>query len=537
MIPDYLLSFDTGLLPTEDVDVLIVGSGIAGLRAALELKGRSVAIVAKDTLDESCTWHAQGGVAAAIGPDDSTESHIRDTMAVGGGINNQEAVRILVEEGVERVKELISWGFTFDGSGGSPDLGREGGHSCNRVLHADGDATGKRISEFLFKKAADNGLSVRTGWFLVDLLSTGHAVRGALLLDTRAGRLVVVRTPMVILASGGAGQLFQETTNPGSITGDAQAAAFRRGAELSDLEFYQFHPTTFYLAGAPRFLISEAVRGEGAVLKNSLGERFMKDYHPLADLAPRDIVSQAILDQMKKTSTNCVHLDLSHLSPAVLRKRFPTISRMCKAYGISIGTNPIPVRPAAHYFMGGISTDLFGRTTLEGLFACGETACTGAHGANRLASNSLLEGLVFGARAGGFIREHLSGTRAPAPPSIAYKFPQKFDIPIDREDLKRSIRSLMWRNVGIQRSADTLSYAIRKLEEWEKYAFWKAFQERSGFESQNMLILATMMARAALMRTESRGVHARTDFPRTDDRHFQRPIVCTRKNIFWKKRP
>jgi len=533
MIPDYLISFDTNFFPVEEVDFLIIGGGIAGLRAAIELKNYNTAVIYKNGLDETCTYTAQGGIAASIGKGDSTESHFEDTVKVGNGINNRKAVKILVEEGVERVKELIEWGFRFDTVKRQLHFTKEGGHSFNRILHADGDSTGKKIATFLYNKVSSlPGVKILHNHFLIDLISVDGKIAGAIVLNVSRNSVLLIKTKTVILASGGAGQIFQETTNPLSITGDGLISAFRKGAELVDLEFFQFHPTTFYLAGAPRFLISEAVRGEGGFLKDASGERFMFGYHPSGELAPRDIVSRAILEQMKKTKTNCAYLDLSHISKSIVKKRFPQISKFCITYGFNLAKDLIPVRPAAHYFMGGLRVNLWGETTLENLYAIGEIACNGVHGANRLASNSLLEGLVFGTRAGMKIQEKKFAKSSPL--ISGYTFPQKADILIDKEDLKRSIKSLMWKNVGIERNGKNLTYALEKFEDWEEYAFLKEFKAVSGFESQNMLILAGLMSQSALIRKESRGAHYRTDYKKRDDKNWKKHIVISKKGHSFK---
>ncbi|MCM8769092.1 MAG: L-aspartate oxidase [Candidatus Omnitrophica bacterium] len=529
MIPEYLVSFDTEQLPVEEVDVLIIGIGIAGLRTALSLRELKTLVIAKDGIKESCTYNAQGGIAAAMDFEDSPEKHIEDTLRAGAGLNNELAVEILSREGVKRVAELISWGFRFDTAGERLQFGREAGHSCCRVLHSQGDSTGQAVARFLLKKAQDSGVKIAERIFLVDLLVNEKEISGAILLDMDQSKLTVIRTNCVVLASGGAGQLFQETTNPAAITGDGQAAAYRCGAELSDLEFFQFHPTTLYLAGAPRFLISEALRGEGAFLRNSARERFMNDYHEAAELAPRDVVSRAIIDQMKKTGSICVYLDLTHLPARRIRNRFPTIAEFCKRYGLDITRDLIPVRPAAHYFMGGIKTNIWGETNLQGLYAVGEVACNGVHGANRLASNSLLEGLVFGARVAERIKQQAM-PRKPWP-RFRYKFPQTADILIDRDDLKRSIKSLMWRHVGIERNRLDLTGSLEKIQNWERYAFLKEFGEASGFESQNMLILAGLIINSALRRQESRGAHFRTDFPRSE-KSWKKHIVVSRHDCY-----
>jgi len=529
MISDFLISFNTGNLTCEEIDFLVIGGGIAGLSAAFELKSFNTALVYKDGPRETCTYNAQGGIAAAMPEGDSFLKHAKDTLATGCGIANPEAVEILVREGVERVKDLIGMGLVFDRDGKNFHYTREGGHSCSRILHIDGDSIGRKLTGFLYKKAeGERNIKIMHSCFLVDLISVEGRIAAALMYDIKSKKVFAIKAKAFILAAGGAGNIFQETTNPAGITGDGLSAAYRRGVELSDLEFYQFHPTTFYLAGAPRFLISESVRGEGGILKNGSGENFMRDYHPSGELAPRDVVTRAIIDQMKATGSNCVYLDLTGIKDN-LKKRFPQIYEFCRNYGIDIRKNLVPVRPAAHYFMGGIKTDIWGRTNMDNLYACGEIACTGVHGANRLASNSLLEGLVFGVRAAkkaaGSVKGKLPELKA------KYIFPQKADILIDREDLKRSIKSLMWRNVGIERDGEILEIAKRRLYEWQKYAFLKEFYDITGFEALNMLIISTLIAESASKRKESRGTHYRKDYPLKNDRVWKKHIVVKREGF------
>ncbi len=529
MIPDFLVSFNTERLACEDVDFLIIGGGIAGLTASLELKDFNTVVLYKNGIKETCTYNAQGGIAGAVAEWDTVEQHSLDTMKTGCGIANSEAVEVLVREGVDRIEDLISSGLAFDRSKEGYHFTREGGHTCRRILHINGDSTGRGIAEFLYGKvAAQKNIRILHSHFLVDFIVRENRVLGALIYDENRKNLVLFRAKAFILATGGAGNIFQETTNPSGITGDGMAAAYRCGAELEDLEFYQFHPTTFYQAGAPRFLISESVRGEGGLLKNSKGERFMPGYHPAGELAPRDAVTRAIIDQMKLTGANCVYLDLREIQ-CDLEKRFPTIYNFCKYYGVNLNKDMIPVRPAAHYFMGGVKTDLWGRTNIDNLYACGEAACTGIHGANRLASNSLLEGLVFGSRTGRKSQE----MREMKLPKLKteYIFPQTTDILIDREDLKRSIRSLMWRNVGIERYGELLEKAEAKLADWTRYAFLKEFSDRTGFETLNMLIVSTLITRAASLRKESRGTHFRKDYPLEDDNNWRRHITVTKKGV------
>jgi L-aspartate oxidase len=529
MIPDSLISFNTENLPCEEIDFLVIGGGISGMTASMELRNFNTVLLYKNGISETCTYNAQGGIAVARAEWDSTEKHKEDTLRTGCGIADADAVEILVKEGIDRINDLISMGLVFDRDKNGYNFTREGGHSCRRILHIDGDSVGKHIAEFLYKRIeSEKKIKVLHSHFLVDFISTENRIMGALVYDENKKRFIIFRAKSFILASGGAGNIFQETTNPSGITGDGIAAAYRCGAVLEDLEFYQFHPTTFYQAGAPRFLISESVRGEGGILKNSRGERFMLDYDSSAELAPRDIVTRAIIDQMKLTGSNCVYLDMKGIKDDI-KKRFPTIYNFCRRYGVDPNKELVPVRPAAHYFMGGVKTDLWGRTNIENLYACGEVACTGIHGANRLASNSLLEGLVFGSRAGKKSME-MSGRKL-SKVKMKYDFPQKADILIDREDLKRSIKSLMWRNVGIERDGGLLRMAEDKLVDWTKYAFLKEFSDRTGFETLNMLIIATLITRAASVREESRGTHFRKDYPAEDDRIWKRHIAISKNGI------
>ncbi|MCK9266242.1 L-aspartate oxidase [bacterium] len=529
MIPEFLISFDTANLPCEEVDFVVFGGGIAGLSASLELKSYNTLLLYKNGLEETCSYNAQGGIASAMAKEDSPLKHKEDTVLTGCGLSNSQAIEILVTEGIDRIKDLIDKGLFFDKKEGDYHFTREGGHSCRRILHIEGDFTGKKITSFLYEKVEEEkNINISHSFFLIDFLSVEESITGALIYDRDKKRVFVLRAKAFILATGGAGNIFQETTNPAGITGDGLSVAYRRGVELTDLEFYQFHPTTLYLAGAPRFLISESVRGEGGVLRNVKGERFMFDYHPSGELAPRDVVTRSIIDQMKLTGSNCVYLDMSKIKDN-LEKRFPQIYAFCKNYGIDLNKTSVPVRPAAHYFMGGIRTDIFGKTNLENLYACGEVACTGVHGANRLASNSLLEALVFGVRAARKSIEKI-GQKIDKR-ELKYRFPQKADILIDKEDLKVSIKSLMWRNVGIEREEEVLKVATKKFENWENYAFHKEFSDIGGFEALNMLIISSLITKSALMRKESRGTHYRKDFPSQDDKNWKKNIVVSNKGL------
>ncbi len=500
-------------------DFLVIGCGIAGLRAAVELgsAGR-VLVLAKDRLSESASEYAQGGIAVALSDDDEVGLHRDDTLRVGDGLCNEEAVAGLVEEGPLYIQELIEWGTQFDRAGSKLAFSREGAHSRSRVLHAHGDSTGREITRTLFARAKANGKRIcfRSFASTTDLVVENGRVCGAVVYDEEEKRLKCILARAVLLATGGLGQVFSDTTNPEVATGDGVAIAYRAGAELSDMEFIQFHPTALYLKGAPRFLLSEALRGEGAVLHNAEFDRFMPRYHQDAELAPRDVVSRAILSEIQRTGCAFVYLDLTHMSVEFLRKRFPRIYSTCLEYNIDLATDPVPVRPAAHYAMGGVATDLHGRTTLTGLYAAGEVACTGVHGANRLASNSLLEGLVFGARAG----KAMCSDAAPDPPASAEACMPA--LPSDVAAGASELRQFLWKCAGILRCAKELRKLAERLEERaaEPAAAPPATKgaaakmaKRQAFEYRNMLAVGDLIARCALAREESRGAHYRSDFP------------------------
>lgn len=473
-----------------DPDFLVIGAGVAGMRAAIALApAGQVLVVAKDTLRESSSEYAQGGIAAAVGKDDTAELHERDTLYAGDGLCDPAAVRTLVEGGPRAIEELLSWGAEFDRHDGQLSLTREGAHSRNRILHAHGDSTGREIARTLYHKAASlPEITFRSFAATTDLALDG-GIAGAVVYDAAAGRSVTVRARAVLLATGGLGHVFLNTTNPDVATGDGVAMAYRAGAEIEDLEFVQFHPTALHVESAPRFLLSEALRGEGAVLRNAKGERFMERYHELLELAPRDVVSRAIASEMRATGAPHVFLDLTHREAGFVRGRFPRIYETCLRYGIDLQHQPAPVAPAAHYAMGGIRTDLDGRASLAGLFAAGEAACTGVHGANRLASNSLLEGLVFGARAGLAMREG-------AAPSSRQAMDLSFPRPTAEDP---QIRALAWEKLGIVRDGSGLREALAMLE-------------ARGVD-ENAALVPQLIARSALAREESRGAHYRTDFP------------------------
>jgi L-aspartate oxidase len=516
-------------LNNTDVDFLIIGSGIAGLRAAITLApaGR-VLILTKAEAAESNTGYAQGGIAAAIGSDDTPDLHAADTIRAGDGLCDEAAVHVLVDEGPRYVRELIAWGARFDcDADGRPALALEAAHSVRRVLHA-GDATGREIGRALWAHAVTLP-SVRSisHALVTELLTEGDVVRGVRYFD-RDGTPREVRAHATLLATGGAGQAFRETTNPAVATGDGVALAYHAGARVADLEFVQFHPTALNSEGAPRFLISEAIRGEGARLVNAAGEPFMKRYHADGDLAPRDVVARAIVREGEQAGP--IFLSLAHLDRSTVRARFPTISQMCRQIGLDLASDPIPVGPAAHYLMGGVETDEWGRTLLRGLFAAGETACTGVHGANRLASNSLLEGLVFGARAAAAMMQP-SRAAVPAPDRQELRAWTFESARRERPDLADSdaVRDLMWRSVGLFRTGDGLRDAVMRLETTYQ-AKRQAMDPSSTGDADtwrrfNLLTVAWLIARAALRRQESRGAHFRADFPARDDLHWKVHLV------------
>ena len=484
-------------------DFLVVGAGVAGLRAAIELasSGR-VLVVAKKTFEESSSVYAQGGIAVALSDDDEVELHEADTLAAGDGLCSRDAVKTLVEEGPARIQELITWGVEFDREGSRLLFAREGAHSRNRVLHSHGDSTGREIARTLYRKSASlKNITFRSFSAVTDLIMRGDRVAGVVALDESSGMRVQVASNAVLLATGGLGRVYRDTTNPDVATGDGVAMAWRAGATIADMEFVQFHPTALHVEGAPRFLLSEALRGEGAVLLNTRGERFMERYHPMKDLAPRDVVSRSIVEEMRREGSPHVLLDLSHRGADFVRKRFPRIHATCLAHGIDLDTMPAPVLPAAHYAMGGVFTDLDGRTSLSGLFAAGEVACTGVHGANRLASNSLLEGLVYGARAGAAMQSCEKSERG-IPAACAGSIVLGDEI---------ALRALAWRQIGLLRSADGLRSALEALQSMR--ALDRPPATRAEAEMRNLHTVASLIAMSALAREESRGAHSRTDFP------------------------
>jgi L-aspartate oxidase len=502
---------------------IIVGSGIAGLYAALLAREQgSVLVLTKGSIDDCNTRWAQGGIAAPIGPDDSPQRHIDDTVAAGAGLVDAEAVRVLAEEAADRIDDLVRFGVPFDTLHGEIALAREGAHSAPRILHAGGDSTGAHIELTLSSVARQANVTVLEYTLATEILTEGGHAVGVRALDERSGRATEYACRHLVLATGGAGQLYRVTTNPEVATGNGIALAYRAGAEIADMEFFQFHPTALHLPGARPFLISEAVRGEGAQLLDASGERFMPEYDDRAELAPRDIVARAILDRARKTGADHVLLDVTALDPARVIARFPQIYRTCLDYGLDITRSPIPVSPAAHYTMGGIRTNTWGETTLPGLYACGECACTGVHGANRLASNSLLETVVFAHRV---VSRSVEQPDAAADPS-----PRATDLspaaPAEAPPLTRdALKSLMWEGAGIVRDGEGLSRAKAVLAAWE--ASLPPPTNRASHELADLLTCARLVTEGALTREESRGAHYRTDFPEPRE-GWRRHIVFRR---------
>jgi L-aspartate oxidase len=516
----YLVSFDAHNTFHRFTDVLVIGAGIAGMRAALEVSPEfSVLVVTKDRVTESNSSYAQGGIAGVRSPEDTFENHVEDTLIAGDGLCDRAVVDLVVHEAPKQIDKLIEYGTKFDEEDGHLALTREGGHSHRRIVHALGDSTGFEMMRATIAYARTRpNIRIWDDTFTIDLLTHDGACRGAVVSRNGMGKFLLW-AKQVILASGGCGMVYRETTNPPVATGDGMAAAYRAGAELRDMEFMQFHPTVLYVAGSARYLISEAVRGEGAYLRDVNGERFMLGADPRAELAPRDVVARAIFRTMERTQHSNVYLDLAHLDPAMVLNRFPGINRVCRSFGIDITKDRIPVRPGAHYMLGGVTVDMQGRTTVPGLWAAGEVTSSGLHGANRLASNSLIEGLVYGTLCGQGATEALRTmprdmTALPLRAAIP---PSEPDARLDIADLTASLRSLMVRKMGIVRDRSRLLEAKEDLRFWCRYALSREFDGKPGWELQNMLTIARLMIAGALARDESRGTHFRSDFPTRDD--------------------
>ena len=518
-----------------DYDYIIIGSGIAGLNTALLAREHgSVLILTKERVDDCNTRYAQGGIAAAIGTGDTPVLHMQDTLSAGAGLCDPEAVQVLTREGPQRVANLIQWGVPFDTIHGEIALGREGAHSLPRILHAGGDATGQHIELTLAARVAESDITVLEHTLATRIIVEDGQARAVETLNSQTGQLETYAGRFIVIGTGGAGQLYKFTTNPEVATGDGVALGFRAGARVMDMEFYQFHPTALRLEGVPSFLLSEAMRGEGAVLRDRSGRAFMSDYHPLADLAPRDVVSRAIATEMEKADGGTVFLDISHLPADVVQSRFPTIYHFCLNYGLDITREPAPVAPAAHYMMGGIQIDTWGRTNVPGLYACGEVACSAVHGANRLASNSLLDTLVFAQRLvngslGQAPQESETGDGAYLLKGLTNRAPVCASMP---ELTLENFQDLMWRNVGINRSGSRLVLSARILNLWQRTIQETGPKptERVSWELSNMLLLGRLMVESALLRQESRGSHFREDFPETRSQ-WEKHVVLSQEEI------
>jgi L-aspartate oxidase len=530
MIPQYLVDFDLSALPMVETDVLVIGSGIAGLFTAIKAsEQRSVLMITKKSLLESNTRYAQGGIAAVIAEDDSPAYHLQDTLVAGAGLCRSEAVEALVNEGPDGVKELIRLGTLFDLENGELALTQEGAHSHRRILHANGDATGYEIVRALAAQANEHpGIEVWDEHFVIDLITEQGECIGALV-QKADGSQVFVKAEATVLCSGGAGQLYRYTTNPEVATADGVAMAYRAGAVVRDMEFIQFHPTSLCYPGAPRFLVSEAVRGEGAYLRNVKGERFMEWYHAQLELAPRDIVARAIVSEMESTNSTFVYLDITHEPAEMIKHRFPTIYETCMRYGLDMTTDWIPVAPAAHYMMGGVKTDLSGESSIGRLFACGEVSSTGVHGANRLASNSLSEAIVFGRRIVDRIQSlpPLAPIQTTIPASTSFRRGrQEEQKPVSERRLR--LQKMMVRQVGLRRNGANLQGAMEKLQQ-ELQFFDQKFTHKEEMEYANLLTCAWLVTTGALHREESRGAHYREDFPQRDDAVWQKHSLQQRE--------
>ncbi len=503
-------------------DYIIVGSGIAGLYTALLAKGQgSVLIITKGSIDDCNTKYAQGGVAAAIGKNDTAELHFQDTIAAGDGLCDEEAVRILVNEAPDRITDLVNFGVPFDTLNGEVALTLEAAHSMPRILHAGGDATGEHIEVTLSKQVRSSKIQVLEDCLATEILVEKKTVKGIKALDCRTGSIEEFGCGSLILATGGAGQLFKFNTNSDIATGDGITLAYNAGAEIVDLEFFQFHPTALRLPGVTPFLISEAVRGEGGILRNVDSYRFMPDYSSEADLAPRDVVARSILYEMEKTGSDWVFIDVTHLPPHVTATRFPHIYRFCLDHGLDITKGLIPVAPAAHYMMGGIRTNTWGETNIAGLFATGETACTGVHGANRLASNSMLEVLVFSKRIMEKTRKAATSSKGV---EVHHLLSQRQSPKVMPAPSLSALQQLHWDEVGIIRNKEGLTKSANILAAWQRSLPQPT--DRPSYELNNLVLTGRLVTEAALLREESRGAHFRSDFPQSLPR-WQRRIVFT----------
>ena len=525
----YLINFDTDELEKIYSDIIIIGSGIAGVYTALSLDSKyKISILTKEKVEISNSVLAQGGIAVSLGKNDSPDMHLKDTLYAGAGLCNESTVRVLVDEAASNIEQLCNYGVEFDKSSKDDNtlsLTREAAHSERRIIHA-GDATGKAVCDTLIHRAYQRkNISIKEQIWVVDLLVKDGRCYGVLVFDESCNEYKVYYAGLVICASGGYGNLYHYTTNPDVSTGDGASFSYRAGAELMDLEFVQFHPTVLYHAENRSFLISEAVRGEGAVLRNGSGKRFMPEYHELAELAPRDVVARSIFMEMQKNGEKNAFLDITAKDRDWLEKRFPTIFGTCMKYGIDISKDYIPIAPAEHYCMGGIKTDVYGKTSIKGFYACGEAACNGIHGANRLASNSLLEGLVFGHRIGTEADEILKDFDGEYP-RFVYNEERKEALP--KQEIQKyidEIRDSMTHNVGIIRNEECMTKAFDLVMDVKSKINDMENNCREAFILQNNVILAEALISSAIERRESRGSHYRSDYPQRDDDNWQRNII------------
>lgn len=527
MIPRYLVNFDSQKLEKQFFDLLVIGSGIAGLTAVLQSYNHTkIALVTKSELKESSTWYAQGGIATAVNKEDSPRLHFEDTLKAGAGLCDPEAVKALVTEGPKGIADLISMGVSFDRAPGDEiQLSREGGHSLPRIVHS-GDSTGSEVEKTMVEAVKDcPGIVIEENAFVIDLITYKNRCLGGLILPSGADKPVMFLARAVVLATGGLGQVFSITTNPAISTGDGVTMAFRAGAEVSDMEFIQFHPTALDISESPRFLITEALRGVGAYLKDCSGKRFMVGVHPQAELAPRYVVVREMLKAMERCRETHVYLDATDLPQGKLKKEFPHIYEHCREHGYDLSKDLVPVCPAAHYLMGGVKTDTFGRTNIPGLFASGEVACTGVHGANRLASNSLLEGLVFSRR----MKSELEKAFSEINEDVLEKIELRFEIERKKSRAKiatqrRKLRELAFNDAGVRRSRSSLERALSEIGKMAKFLEVE-YDSADGYELQNMITAAYLIVKSALMRKESRGTHFREDFPQLDEKNWRKHIV------------
>lgn len=528
-MPRHLVQFHPKQVLHAFTDVVVLGGGIAGLRAALAVpSNQRVVVISKEKVEISNSAWAQGGIAGVLSPEDSFQDHVKDTLIAGDGLCDESVVRMVVEEAPGQISDLIRMGVKFDHHNGHLALTTEGGHSHARIVHALGDATGHEVMRGMIASARSApNIEIQDRTFTLDLLTHEGRCVGVLVATPREERLAIW-SKATILASGGAARIYRETTNSPVATGDGMAAAYRAGANLRDMEFMQFHPTLLYVAGSSRSLISEALRGEGAYLRDKDGTRFMLEEDPRAERATRDIVARAIMRAMARTRHPCVYLDLSHLESEKVRSRFPAIGRACAEFGLDLTRDLIPVRPGAHYTIGGVAVDHQGRTSIPGLFAAGEVSSTGLHGANRLASNSLIEGLVYGKICG-----EAAGIEASQKPDN-FQVPPLMDEArretgpeLDLQDILNSLRSLMGRAAGIERDGSEMTESLEQIRFWCSYVLRREFGQREGWELSNLLTIGSLMLGSALVRKESRGTHFRRDFPKRDDAHWRRRITCS----------